>query len=50
MREQLKSEKWKVEPVRSDETEEAVEAGKIAVGDRVWLRDMETVGECTFIA
>jgi DNA mismatch repair protein MutS2 len=44
VREQLKSEKWKVEPVRSDETEETVEAGKIAVGDRVWLRDMELWG------
>jgi len=44
VREQLKSEKWKVEPVRSDETEEAVEAGKIAMGDRVWLRDMELWG------
>jgi DNA mismatch repair protein MutS2 len=44
VREQLKSEKWKVEPVRSDETEEVVEAGKLAVGDRVWLRDMELWG------
>jgi DNA mismatch repair protein MutS2 len=44
VREQLKSEKWKVEPVRSDETEEVIEAGKIAVGNRVWLRDMETWG------
>jgi DNA mismatch repair protein MutS2 len=44
VREQLKGEKWKVEPVRNDETEEVVETGKIAVGDRVWLRDMETWG------
>jgi len=45
VREQLKSEKWKVEPARSDETEEVAEAGKIAVGNRVWLRDMETWGD-----
>jgi DNA mismatch repair protein MutS2 len=40
VREQLKSEKWQTKPRYSDESG-AAEAGKISIGDRVWLRDME---------
>jgi DNA mismatch repair protein MutS2 len=44
VREQLKSEKWQPRPAHEDVPKEEVEAGKIVVGDRVWLRDMETWG------
>ncbi len=44
VREQLKSEKWQPRPAHEDVPKEEVEAGKIAVGDRVWLRDMEMWG------
>jgi DNA mismatch repair protein MutS2 len=44
VREQLKSEKWKAEPAREEVPGEALEVSKIAVGDRVWLRDMELWG------
>jgi len=45
VREQLKSEKWKSEPARQEVAGEAVEEGKIAVGARVWLRDINTWGD-----
>jgi DNA mismatch repair protein MutS2 len=42
VREQLKSEKWQTKPKRIETPEEeSVESGKISVGDRVWLKDME---------
>jgi DNA mismatch repair protein MutS2 len=42
VREQLKSERWQTKPKRLEtHEEETVEAGKITVGDRVWLKDME---------
>jgi DNA mismatch repair protein MutS2 len=43
VREQLKSEKWKTEPASEEVPGEAAEI-RIAVGDRVWLRDMELWG------
>jgi DNA mismatch repair protein MutS2 len=47
VREQLKSEKWQAKPVSAEEApaKEAVEAGKIAVGDRVWLKDIDAWGD-----
>jgi DNA mismatch repair protein MutS2 len=39
----LKSEKWKTEPASEEVPGEAAEI-RIAVGDRVWLRDMELWG------
>ena len=45
VREQLKSEKWKAEPTREEAPGEAVEEGKIAVGARVWLGDINTWGD-----
>ncbi len=43
---QLKSEKWLAKPSREEEVlEEAVAADKIAVGDRVWLKDIEAWGD-----
>jgi len=42
VQEQLKSEKWQTKPKRMETPEEAaVESGKISVGDRVWLKDMD---------
>ena len=44
VREQLKSQRWQTEPTRSDVPGEAVEASKIAIGDRVWLGDINMWG------
>ena len=47
VREQLKSERWQTKPVREKETpeEKVIEAEKIAVGDRVWMKDIEAWGD-----
>ena len=46
VREQLKSERWQTKPVREEEApEETVEAEKMAIGDRVWMKDIEAWGD-----
>ncbi len=45
VREQLQSEKWKAKLVREEVPGETVGEGKIAIGARVWLGDINTWGE-----